>query len=187
MKRITRDEYKLNPVLCKQCGTPLSYERKRYTFCNSSCAASFNNKGVCRVAISSKLKKSICIACGCEFDVNSNGSGKYCSNRCQHDYQYHRNIEKWKQGNVSTGIHIPSFIRKYLFEVNNNKCQECGWSRMHPVTRNIPLQVDHIDGDCTNHKIDNVRLLCPNCHVMTSTYGNLNNGNSKRIHRHKSY
>lgn len=185
MIKITRDEYEVNPVFCKQCGAPLSYERKRYTFCNSSCAASFNNKGVRRVKPSGKLKKSICVECGCEFDVNRNSNGKYCSNKCQQDHQYQRNIENWKHGVVSNGIHIPSFIRKYLFDLNDSKCQECGWGRVHPITGNIPLQIYHIDGDCTNHAIDNLRLLCPNCHTMTPTYGNLNNGNSKRIHRRK--
>ena len=29
----------------------------------------------------------------------------------------------------------------------------------------------HIDGDCTNNKMENLQLLCPNCHSLTSNFG----------------
>ncbi|MDQ0843035.1 HNH endonuclease [Streptomyces sp. V1I6] len=34
----------------------------------------------------------------------------------------------------------------------------------------LPLEVDHIDGDWRNNRLDNLRLLCPNCHSSTDTY-----------------
>jgi hypothetical protein len=36
--------------------------------------------------------------------------------------------------------------------------------------RPIVLHLDHIDGDRTNHRLENLRLLCPNCHSQTDTY-----------------
>lgn len=36
----------------------------------------------------------------------------------------------------------------------------------------LVLQVDHIDGDNTNNIINNLRILCPNCHTQTDTYSN---------------
>ncbi len=38
----------------------------------------------------------------------------------------------------------------------------------------ITLDVDHINGDWSNCKIDNLRFLCPNCHRQTRTFGGKN-------------
>ena len=68
------------------------------------------------------------------------------------------------------------------FEKYNNKCQICGWGEENPTTHKIPLQIHHIDGDCTNNKEENLQLLCPNCHSLTETFMSLNE-NSKRKYR----
>ena len=46
----------------------------------------------------------------------------------------------------------------------------------------ISLQLDHIDGDCSNNTKENLRWLCPNCHSQTPTYGS-RNAKSKRKYR----
>lgn len=38
------------------------------------------------------------------------------------------------------------------------------------------VEVDHIDGDPWNNLLDNLRLLCPNCHALTKTYRGRNIG-----------
>ena len=60
------------------------------------------------------------------------------------------------------------------------------WSKTNPYTGNIPLEIDHIDGNYKNNNEDNLILLCPNCHSLTETYkgANLNHG---RNNRHKYY
>lgn len=58
-----------------------------------------------------------------------------------------------------------------LFEA---RCVHCGLAEWRGG--NIPLELDHIDGDRTNNELQNLRLLCPNCHAMTPTYRAKNKG-----------
>jgi hypothetical protein len=49
-----------------------------------------------------------------------------------------------------------------------NKCFECGiisWNG-----KEISLHLDHINGKSNDHRIENLRMLCPNCHSQTDTY-----------------
>ena len=74
-----------------------------------------------------------------------------------------------------------SSIRKILHEQFNIKeeCQNCGIAEWQGVK--IPLELDHINGDSTNNSVDNLRLLCPNCHSITPTWRgrNINTGKVK--------
>lgn len=49
-----------------------------------------------------------------------------------------------------------------------NKCEICGISEWN--NKKLNCQLDHIDGDRTNHRILNLRILCPNCHSQTETF-----------------
>ena len=56
-----------------------------------------------------------------------------------------------------------------------NKCSVCGLCEWQNKPLNVEL--DHIDGDRTNHKLKNLRMLCPNCHSQTDTYRSKNRNN----------
>jgi hypothetical protein len=51
-----------------------------------------------------------------------------------------------------------------------NKCYICGQLPFHN-DKPLVLQLDHINGVNSDHRKENLRLLCPNCHTQTTTYG----------------
>lgn len=63
----------------------------------------------------------------------------------------------------------PVLKRKFLIEKFSGCCQECGYSKTRENGRSI-LTVHHIDGNRKNNVIENLQLLCPNCHTLTNNF-----------------
>ena len=53
------------------------------------------------------------------------------------------------------------------------KCEKCG--RTHWEGEQISLQLHHINGDNTDNRLENLQILCPNCHSQTDNYCGANN------------
>ena len=51
-----------------------------------------------------------------------------------------------------------------------DKCSRCGWCQKREGEEFTPCELHHKDGDSTNHSLDNLDLICPNCHSLTETY-----------------
>lgn len=54
------------------------------------------------------------------------------------------------------------------------RCEVCGREEWNG--KPIPLQLDHINGDRTDHRLENLRIVCPNCHAQTDTWCGKNVG-----------
>lgn len=71
--------------------------------------------------------------------------------------------------------------KRYLILSRGHKCEVCTLEVWQG--KQIPIELDHIDGNPENNDLENLRLICPNCHAQTSTYRGKNVGkiqNSKR-------
>ena len=108
---------------------------------------------------------------------------KYCSNICQLEYQRKVYIDRWKAGKIlglqSIGV-VSTSIKIYLRKKFGNKCCICGWAEVNPRTGETPLIADHIDGNWRNNVEQNLRLLCPNCDALGTTFAGLNRGNGRK-------
>lgn len=53
-----------------------------------------------------------------------------------------------------------------------NKCECCGISEWN--NKPITLQLHHINGNPRDNALENLQVLCPNCHTQTDNYGSKN-------------
>lgn len=187
----------INCLKCnKTINVPKNNKRQiNRKFCSRSCSISYNNlirtdeiKNKISNTLKIKIKKlkNNCKICGNETSTPNN---IFCSTNCHNKYKYQEYIKKWKNCEAD-GLYkdgsLSKYIKKYIFEKYDNKCSKCGWGIKNEYTGNVPLEIEHIDGNSENNKEENLTLLCPNCHSLTKTYKGANKGNG-RYNRRKKY
>jgi hypothetical protein len=87
-------------------------------------------------------------------------------------------FKEYIQGDsIQTNKLRKKLLREGLKEHKCECCQNTTW-----INNPIPLEVHHKDGDKTNNEIDNLQLLCPNCHALTDTY----KGKNTKKHKQKT-
>lgn len=137
----------------------------------------------------SDLEKSKSGRRKCQHCSSPCGHRTFCKGTaCKKEFQSQAYIDRWLRGEETgnTADHLHPYVRAYCLKKAGNKCSECEWSRVHPVTGKVPLTVDHVDGNHKNSTPQNLKVLCPSCHALTPTYGALNKGKGRRTRR-KSY
>lgn len=122
----------------------------------------------CSISCASKAKQNretiICANCQQLFerpvsDKNNSKTGTYfCSRRCKDEAQGIDGIEVIQPPHYKDGV---SSYRARAFKYYGAKCSICGYSE-HPLM----LDVDHIDSDRSNNKLDNLQVLCVWCHAL---------------------
>lgn len=162
-----------NEIFTVKKGSDRKYNHK---FCCHSCSATYNNK--LKTTID---KNKNCLYCNEELYTGT----RFCNNTCFAKYEQQNLVENWlkneDEGIVNGGsLKIKSAIRKYVMDRADNKCQECGINKINQYSNKSILTIDHIDGNAGNNRPDNLKVLCPNCHAMTSTYGFINGKVSAR-------
>jgi len=162
---------KISESICLLCGVKFEdLECRERKFCSQSCNAKFNNVKRNR----NKITISNCPNCSKEVTKRNN---KYCDNKCQLEYEKKIIFEKIKNGDVSL---YERNYKNYLIHKYGDKCMRCGWCEKNPITGKVPIQLEHKDGNSRNNSLDNLEILCPNCHSLTPTYGALNKGNGRK-------
>jgi hypothetical protein len=76
------------------------------------------------------------------------------------------------------------YIRDYVAAEQSGCCAICGGSS---TWQGLPLTLilDHIDGNPTNNRRENLRLVCPNCDSQLPTYKSRNRGSGRAFRRQR--
>lgn len=115
--------------------------------------------------------------CICEFETESfrTLSSHFATNHSQEDFlDCFRDIfeDNWQDVGRARK-------RLYLLQKADFKCQRCNFNERRSCGSTI-LEIDHIDGNHQNNAIENLQVLCPNCHALTPKYRNWHNKGNKK-------
>lgn len=150
--------------ICPKCNNE---HEKRGTFCCRSCANSRNfspeaieKKKLSGLAFYSRLSEQE------RKELHLKKTEKYDWLEHQRIVQEKNRARSWNRPHEQ--MHRDS-LRKRILHERNYTCEECGIGNVYNG-KPLSLELDHIDGNNTNNKVENLRILCPNCHSQTPTH-----------------
>ncbi len=132
-----------------------------------------------------------CEQCEEEFKTKKYKEANFCSVKCSNKSRRTKNWKDterkprniWLNEIKQRWLTIPfnnlgwDTKRKRVIHEQNGKCNKCGTSEW--MKEKLSLEVDHINGDNTDHRRENLEGLCPNCHSLTETYKGKNRSDTK--------
>lgn len=149
------------------CGNAVFSRFSGTKFCSLKCSNTrFKKHAECRP----------CASCG---KIVALAKQTYCSQDCHRKAEFERRRHILESGGYCGIYNCNGYIKKYLIHRFGERCSQCEWDKRHPITGKVPVEVEHIDGDWRNNRVENLILLCPNCHALTATYRGLNRGRGR--------
>ena len=199
-------------VKCTHCGEPVEKEANqlkhyRNPFCNSSCAARYNNNIDRAPKRRKKGEFRSCLNCPKEIYISKadiektkkgitsvRTNGKYCSNKCQREHDFKQKVLLYEsQGRTPEALeHLQGkanssqdrFLKKYLIYryphgSTGEACWHCPEERKNEWTGNVITKINHMDGNPNNQNLSNLELICYNCDALSEFYARRGKGGRK--------
>ena len=122
---------------------------------------------------------------GCGTELLRRSQKVYCSNACQASVRRDAGTKRWlESGEASLAGYHGHYIRQYIAKAQSGCCAICGGASTW-LDLPLVLVLDHIDGDATNNRRENLRLVCPNCDSQLATFKNRNRGRGRHFRRQR--
>lgn len=113
--------------------------------------------------------------------IKTGPAGLFCSVTCHHAYLFDEWYAKFISG--ESVDRTSRVLRKLVLRRDGYVCACCRNTEWKG--QEIPLELEHIDGDSGNNLCSNLKMLCPNCHALTPTYKNKNKGRGRHSRRER--
>ena len=125
----------------------------------------------------------LCLGCGAGLTKRS--QKVYCSNACQASARRDIGTARWLDtGEAWIDGRRGHYVRQYLADAQSGCCAICGGASTW-MDLPLALVLDHVDGNPTNNRRQNLRLVCPNCDSQLPTYKSRNRGNGRHLRRRR--
>ena len=117
----------------------------------------------------------------CEYCETTKSNRKFCCVQCQSKQRHIESYKDFIENNEKycKGNYTPKRFKNEFMKEQENHCAICGCLPEHNG-KPLVFVLDHIDGDASNNRRENLRMICPNCDSQLDTFKSKNKNSQRR-------